>query len=124
MKGDKTSMKSYGPISVLMVFSKVLDKVVCNRLNHHMQNNTILVPEQFGFRQGKSTQSAAFKLTESVLIYINQKMHGGGIFCNLAKAFDCVNHEILLVKLHYYGIQRTVAHWFRSYLTNTKEKGK
>jgi hypothetical protein len=51
-------------------------------------------------------------------------MHGGGIFCDLAKAFDCVNHEILLVKLHYYDIQRTVANWFGSYLTNTKEKGK
>jgi hypothetical protein len=124
MKGDKTSMTNYGSISVLMVFSKVLDKVMYNRLSHHMHTNIILVPDQFGFRQGKSTQNAAFKLTDTVLIYINQKMHGGGIFCDLAKASDCVNHEILLVKLHYYGIQRTVANWFGSYLTNSKEKGK
>jgi hypothetical protein len=48
-------------------------------------------------------------------------MHVGGIFCDLAKASDYVNHEILLVKLHYYGIQRTVANCFRSYLTNTKQ---
>jgi hypothetical protein len=57
----------------------------------------MLVPEQFGIRQGKPTES------------VNQKMHVGGIFCDLTKAFDCVNPEILLAKLHYYGTQGTVA---------------
>jgi hypothetical protein len=93
-----------------------------NRLSHHVHTNNILTPEQFGFRQGKSTDNAAFKPTNSVLIPINQKMHVGGIFCDLAKAFDCVNHEMLLVKLYYYGIQVTAASWFRSYLTNRKQK--
>jgi hypothetical protein len=49
-------------------------------------------------------------------------MHFSGLLCDLAKAFDCVYHEILLAKLHYYGIQRTVANWFRAYLTNRKQK--
>jgi hypothetical protein len=49
-------------------------------------------------------------------------MHIGGIFCDLVKAFDSVNHEILLANLHYYGIQGTVANWFRSCLTNRKQK--
>jgi len=96
------------PISLLTVFSKVLEKVTYVMLCHHVHTNNILVPEQFGFRQGSSTGNAAFKLTDSVFKFINQKkMHFDGMFCDLAKAFDSVNHEMLLVKLHYYGIQGT-----------------
>jgi hypothetical protein len=115
-------MKNYRPISLLTVFSKVLEKVMYNRLSHHKHTNNILVPEQFGFRQGKSPDNAAFKLTNSILKSIKQKMHLWGIFCDLAEAFDWVNHEILLAKLHYYGIQGTIANWFGSYLTNRKQK--
>jgi hypothetical protein len=104
-------MTNYRPISLVTVFSKVLEKVMYNRLSQHMHTNNVLVPERFGFRQGSSTENAAFKLT----VYSNlfKKKHVGGIVCDLAKAFDCVNHEILLAKLQHYGIQRTVADWFR-----------
>jgi hypothetical protein len=63
-----------------------------------------LVTEQYSFRKGISTEDAAFRLTDSVFKSINQKIHVGGIFCDLVKAFYCVNYEILLVKSHFNGI--------------------
>jgi hypothetical protein len=68
-------MPNYRPISLLTNFSTVLEKVMHDRLRHYFHTNNILVPEQFGFRKGISTEMAAFKLTDSVFKYINQKMH-------------------------------------------------
>jgi hypothetical protein len=87
-----------------------------------MHCNKILVSEQYGFRKGIATEDAAFKLTDSVLKSIDQEKHTGGIFCDLAKAFDCVNHEILFSKLQFYGVRGKMLKWFKSYLTNRKQK--
>jgi hypothetical protein len=66
---------------------------VYNRLSQYFQTNIVLVPEQFDFRKGLTTNNTAFKLSDNVLNSINQKMHAGGIFCHLAKTSDCVNHK-------------------------------
>jgi hypothetical protein len=84
-KGDKTTMSNYRPISLLTTFSKILEKVMHNRLSHYLQINNILVPEQSGLRKGISAENAAFKLTDSVLKSLNPKMRVGGIFCDWLK---------------------------------------
>ena len=76
-----------------------------NRHNHHLQMHEILALEHFGFRKGSNIEKAVFTLTDYILTSLNRRQHVKGIFCDLTKAFDCVNHEILLTKLHYYGIR-------------------
>ena len=70
-----------------------------DRLSQHKCVCNVLAPEQFGFRKGISTENAAYKLTDSTFDLLTKKKHVWGIFCDLFQMFDCVNHEILLVKL-------------------------
>ena len=111
-------MTNYRPVSLLTVFSKVLEKAMYSRLSQQLHANNIVVTEQYNFREEISTEDAAFRLTDIVFKSVYQKMHVGGIVCDLAKAFDGVNHEILLPKLHFYGILGVSEDWLRSYLTN------
>ena len=103
-KGDKY-ISNYRTVSLLPVISKVLQNAMHNRLNHHLNTHNILAPEQHAFKRGVSTEDAAFRLTNNVLRSLNQKLHVERIFCDISKAFNCVNHEMLLAKLHFYGIQ-------------------
>jgi hypothetical protein len=66
-------------------------------------------------------ENAVFALTNNIITSLNQRQQEGGIFCDLTKAFDCVNHTILLNKLHYYGIRGKCHHCFKSYLENRKQ---
>jgi hypothetical protein len=86
-------------------------------------NNT-LVPGKFWLQENTSTEDAAFKLKDKVLKSINQKMYVRGNFCDLAQDSDCVNYDVLLTELHFYGVQRIAANWFKPCFMDRKQKVK
>lgn len=115
-KNDETSMTNYRPISLIPTFAKILEKLVHKRLSHYLDSNNLLTKSQYGFRNGKSVDEATFELTSSILKSLDKRENVIGLFCDLTKAFDCVDHTILLNKLYYYGIQGTEQQWLTSYL--------
>jgi hypothetical protein len=114
-QGDRNDVANYRPISLLTSFSKVFEKITYDRLLQHITINNILVEEQFGFRTSSSTDKASYKLIDEILNALNNRMMVGGIFCDLQKAFDCVNHNILLTKLEFYGITGIAHKLIKSY---------
>jgi hypothetical protein len=82
----------------------------------------MLFTEQYGFRKEISTEDTAFTLSDSVVKSVNQTMRVGGIFCDLSKASDYINHETFLAKLHFCGIRGVSEDCFTSSVTNTRQK--
>ena len=97
-KGDKDNIANYRPISLLTSFSKVFERIIYDRLLKHIETNNILASEQFGFRTSSSTEKASYKLID-ILNALNNRLMVGGIFCDVQKAFDSVNHNILTNKI-------------------------
>jgi len=121
-KGNKMNSTNYRPISLLTSFLKVFKKTLRIRLTEHFNTNKLLVRNQFGFRKGTATEDATFKLTNEILNALNNKATAGSIFCDLEKAFNSVNHDILLSKLPYYGISGKAKPLLESYLQNRYQR--
>jgi hypothetical protein len=83
-KGSKVEVTAYRPISLLISFAKIFEKVIFNRLLHHTKRNNIIVSEQYGFRENSSTELAIFNLTYKILTQLNKKYSVCGIFCDLS----------------------------------------
>jgi hypothetical protein len=92
-KGNNENMTNYRPISLLTSFCKVFEKIIYDRLLQHIEANNILSTEQFVFRHGASMEEASCRLTDEIFKTLKNRMTVGGIFCDLHKAFDCVNHN-------------------------------
>ena len=117
-KGSQTSLSNYRPISLLSVFDKLLEKLMCNRLVNFLEKKKIIFDNQFGFRSKHSTGHAILSIVDKIQRAIDERDFSCGIFLDFSKAFDIINHEILLKKLEFYGIRGIAKQWFSSYLTN------
>ena len=119
--GSTQDINNYRPISLLSIFDKIIEKLIHKRLYNFLESQNILYSNQFGFRKNNSTTNALIQITEMIKESIDNGKYGCGIFIDLRKAFDTVNHEILLMKLEHYGIRNNILDWFRSCLKDRKQ---
>lgn len=96
----------------------MLESIIHERLLDYLSHNELLTDRQWGFRPGRFTSDASCNLLESILSGLNSKLHTGVLLIDLQKAFDSINHNVLLNKLHTYGVRETELLWFRSYLSD------
>ncbi len=119
--GDKINLDNYRPISLLDNFSKIYEKIMHNRLSTFLEAKDLISEYQFGFRKSHSTIHPIILAQNFISEALNNKQHVIGIFCDLRKAFDCVDHKILLNKLTKLGISGSELKWFSSYLENRSQ---
>ena len=115
-KGDTKAINNYRPISILSTLNKIFEKILYARLIDYIGKHNILYKYQFGFRKQHSTEHALIEIVDQIKLSIDKSELTCGIFIDLSKAFDTVNHDILLGKLEHYGIRGNALNLFKSYL--------
>ena len=119
-KGSKLNYSNYHPISLVSNIEKILEKLMYERLYTFLDYN-IIYDLQFGFRQQYSTSHALINITENIRKALDDGNVGCGVFVDLQKAFDTIDHQILLAELNHYGIRGVSNDWFKSYLSNRNQ---
>ena len=119
-KGSKTDPSNYRPISLLPLLSKVFERVVLNQTEEFLSLNKVLCDYQSGFRKNHSTDTCLSFLNDKILKDFDDGLLTGMILIDLQKAFDTINHDILLKQLSIIGFSDYTVKWFQSYLSNRK----
>ena len=120
-KDSKLKHLNYRPISLLSVFSKIYEKLMYIRIYNYLDRNKLIYSKQFGFRSKHSTNHAIISITEHIRRLLDKGQYVGGIFVDLEKAFDTVNHELLCEKMEFYGFRGNTNRLIQSYLNNRKQ---
>ena len=120
-KGDPSLFENYRPISLLPAISKVVEKIIALQLSSYFEKNKLLFDNQYGFRPKHSTEHAALELIDRITNKMDTNEIPLNIFLDLSKAFDTIDHSILLNKLKYYGLKGSTLNLFQSYLSNRKQ---
>ena len=121
-KLDNTSKDNYRPISTLSNFTKLFESILFTQLNRYMQNK--FSKYLTAFRKNHSTQNSLLRMIESWKVRLNNGSKVGVIIMNLSKAFDSLDHELLLEKLKAYGLDSNSVTFMKSYLTNRLQRCK
>ena len=119
--GDSEDLNNYRPISVLPVLSKVIERHVHNSLSGYLCENNLIYSKQSGFWKLHSTETAMIRIIDELLFNLDNNRVSGMILIDYCKAFDMVDHVILLDKLHAYGLDNTSLSWFQSYLSDRRQ---
>lgn len=120
-KKDKTEIGNYRPVSILSIISKIYEKVVYDQVEGYLCNNDLLYKFQSGFRRGFSTDTCLVHLSDCIRFQMDQGNLVGMILLDLQKAFDTVDHSILLMKMEALGLGTNILRWFKSYLTERQQ---
>ena len=119
--GSKHLFTNYRPVSLLPQFSKILEKLFNSRLDSFLERHNVLSESQCGFRTKRSTSQALMESIERITDAIDNHQYAIGIFIDLRKAFDTINHNILINKLEKIGIRGMAIDWIKSYLDRRKQ---
>jgi len=122
--GDKNILSNYRPISILPSFSKIIEKIISKRMFKFLYHTNFFSTNQYGFLEGRSTEMVLLEFSKFIYNSIDNNQHTVAIFLDIKKAFDNVNHSLLIFKLENAGFRGPILKWLNSYLSNRTQRVK